>query len=209
MTGKNVPRTRTPPKLDCTMQSKQDPAVPLKNQQHETFAQSFASKPDAIAAALSAGYRPRSAANTAGRLLSEKSVIQRIENLRNKNAEALTISTLIHELYVKPKSALTKAITKNPFTNEVSLDLSRLTSSEIASLDPGLLAGDGNIGSGSKARVRSRQTGALTALGQLVRDPNYTAKTDEKNSLAAALREMASRNASTAPIWHDYETDSD
>lgn len=209
MAVKKAPRARTLPKLSSQTQGTQDPSTSLKNQKHETFAQSFASKPDGMAAALSAGYSSRCAANTAGRLLSDKSVIQRIEHLKNRNAEALTIATLIQELYFKPKAALTKAIAKNPFTHEVSLDLLRLTSSEIASLDPGLLAGDGTIGSSSKTRVRSRQTSALTALGQLIRDPSYAEKREEKNSFIAALRELASRNSSAAPIRSEYERDED
>lgn len=209
MVVNKVPQNRTVPISSFPTQSTQDPAISLKNQQHEIFAQSFASKPDAIAAALSAGYKSRAAANTAGRLLSDKSVINRIEHLKINNAKPLTIAALIKELYLRPRAALTRAIAKNPFTHEVNLDLLRLTSSEIASLDPGLLAGDGTIGSRSKARVRSRQTGELTALGQLIRDPSYAEQGEQKNSIAAALIELASRNESAAPIRREFERDED
>lgn len=187
--------------------STQDPASSLKNKQHEAFAQSFAANPDAMAAALSAGYKSRTVANTVGRLLSDKSVINRIEHLKVTNAKPLTIAALITELYFRPRASLTKAIAKNPFTHEVSLDLLRLTSSEIATLDPGLLVGDGTIGTSRKTRVRSRQTGAITALGQLIRDPSYAEKGEEKDSFKAALIEVAKRNTSAAPIRSQYERD--
>ena len=181
--------------------SQKNPADPLRREKHETFAKAFALIPNARAAAIEAGYpRPR-ASRAAGRLLSVPMMIARIQHLQIKDAEALTITRLVQELYFKPKTALAKAVAQNPFTGETRLDLGRLTPLEVASLEFSAAVGDGPSHAGSALKVQSGSGRGLAALGRLVSDPAYAPERRENDRLTSLLLDIAQRNVSMAPIY--------
>lgn len=182
-----------------------NPADPLRRARHEAFAKAFALKPDAKAAAVDAGYPRHRASRAAVRLLSVPMMTARIQHLQIRDAEALTITKLVQELYFKPKVALAKAMTQNPFTGETRLDLGRLTPLEVASLEFSVSVGDGPSHTGSALKVQSGSGKGLAALGRLVSDPAYAPERRQKESLSGLLAEIAQRNVSAAPIRSQRE----
>lgn len=186
-----------------------NPADPLRRARHEAFAKAFAFNPDAKAAAVNAGYPGHLAIRMAGRLLSVKAMSARIRYLQTKDAESLTITKLVQELHLKPKAALAKAITLNPFTGETRLDLGRLSPLEIASLEFSVSVSNGISHPDSSLKVQSGSGKGLAVLGRLVSDPAYAPQRREKETFAEALVEFARRNANAAPIRSQMGCDDD
>lgn len=183
------------------------PDRPLRQERQEVFAIVFAETLSPEQAAISAGYVSVSAARVARRLLAISAMQDRIRYLQQRDAESLNGVKLVHSLYLHPKELIAKAASRNPFTGEVTLDLARLTPRELSVFDFKLCADKGNLGAGAAISLQSNAAGTLTALERIINNPNYAPERKEKTTLTDALREIAQRNDSAAPIrevfWND------
>jgi hypothetical protein len=184
---------------------RRNPAEPLRHPRHEAFAKTYVWTLNGMSAAIEAGYAASNAARTAGRLLSSKAMAARIQHLQTGEAEALTITRLVQELHYKPRAAMAKAITSNPFTGETQFDLGRLTPEEIASLEFTMSFGTGLTGRVAGLKLHSNTGKGIAALAGIVRDPDYAQARKHTATTAELLVELAKRNASAAPIRSGVE----
>lgn len=174
--------------------------MPLRHERQEIFAQTFADTLSPEQAVRSAGYTSASPARIAGRLLAIPAMQRRIRYLQRKDAAALDGVKLVQNLYLHPKEMIAKAVCRNPFSGEVTLDLARLTPRELSSFDFKLSSNHGQMGTGVAVSLQTNAAGTLAALERVISNPNYAPDRKDRSSWTDALIELAQRNVSAAPI---------
>lgn len=166
-------------------------------------------------AAIAAGYAEKSAHVTASQLLRNPKVAAAIAE-GEKKAEAraaVTLDDVVNELARIAFSGMSKFLSVTP-DGDPMVDLSACTPADLDLLAEATVE-DFTVGRGEDARDVRRikikpldRINALIKLGQHLGLGNKTAD-EAQNGIAAALRELASRNASAAPLRPEFDEGKD
>jgi phage terminase small subunit len=166
-------------------------------------------------AAIAAGYAEKSAKVTASRLLTKANVAAAIAEGEKKAEEraAATLDQVIAELARVAFSGMSKFVSVTP-EGDPMIDLSACTPADLDLLSE-ITVEDYKEGRGENARDVRRikvkpldRMNALITLGKHLGLGNKTAD-DAQSGIIAALRDIASRNISTAPLRADISGDED
>lgn len=183
------------------------------NAAQQAFVREYLICRNASEAALKAGYSPKTAGSQGHRLLKNAEVAAAIAKAEEKAEERAekTLDDVIAELTRVAFSGMSKFITITP-EGDPMIDLSGCTPADLDLLAEATIE-DFTEGRGDKARDVRRikikpldRMNALVTLGKHLGLGNKTAD-QAQNSIAAALRDIASRNASAAPLRADMRDD--
>lgn len=185
-----------------------NPSEPLRQPRQEAFARAFSQDLNIDHAATISGYMPQTRARIAVKLLSSEKVRKRIKHLQNEDDGFLTLSMLIKKFHCDLRRAVEKATVFNPFSEQLYMDFGRLSPSERTLLEYSVTGANGRASTGSAMTVRTPPLAAhMAIMSKIVAHPNFTANSKASDGVGDALREIAQRNASAAPIRTEFEND--
>lgn len=162
-------------------------------------------------AAINAGYSPKTAEQQASRLLRKEKVAAAIAagQARAEARAEKTLDDVLAELARVAFTGMSKFVTVTP-EGDPMIDLSACSPADLDLLSE-VTVEDYKEGRGENARDVRRikvkpldRMNALVTLGKHLGLGNKTADAAQ-NGIAAALRELASRNASAAPLRAEFD----